>query len=135
MPKAADDYSDPWDSKNSGGTPNPKPISNQRIIDNYMDPYDSRGQKPPAPFQKPQIRPPAGRENYIEPWDSKSQPRDVKSRHRDDYKDPWDKKVQESLPKSSFEEDDDYNIPYDAGLFSIFLCLSFSFFIYACIFL
>jgi len=115
VPKAADDYSDPWDSKNSGGTPNPKPISNQRIIDNYMDPYDSRGQKPPAPFQKPQIRPPAGRENYIEPWDSKSQPRDVKSRHRDDYKDPWDKKVQESLPKSSFEEDDDYNIPYDAG--------------------
>ena len=95
---------------------NPKPTPTQRPVDNYIDPYDSKGPKKPVPYQKHQ-KPPTGRENYIEPWDSKSQPRDMKPRHKDDYKDPWDTKAQESLPKSSYEEDDDYNIPYDAGMF------------------
>lgn len=90
-----------------------------------MDPYDSKGARKPVTFPVAQ-KPPFGRDNYIEPWDSKSQPRDMKSRHRDDYKDPWDSKAQESLPKSSFEEDDDYNTPYDAGLFTfLFFLISY----------
>ena len=93
-----------------------------------MDPYDSKATQRTAQHQKAGIKPPPGRENYIEPWDTRSQPRDVKPKHKDDYTDPWDTKVPGSLPKSSFEEDDDYTVPYDAGLIDfilmqIFICL------------
>ena len=84
--------------------------------DNYTNPYDSRGSHAPPHGQKPQ---PTSRENYIEPWDARSKPRDMKTKHKDDYTDPWDSKVPASLPKSSFEEDEDYTVPYDAGLFII----------------
>ena len=82
-----------------------------------MDPFDSKVPQKPVPSNKPF----PGRDNYIEPWDTRTQPRDVKSKHKDDYKDPWDSKPSASLPKSSFEEDEDYNytVPYDdAGIHS-----------------
>lgn len=108
VPRSADDYSDPWDSKSAGTQARPS---------NYIDPYDSKGthkQIQQAPEKAHGIR-----DNYIEPWDKKTQPRDMKSKHKDDYKDPWDTTAPGSLPKSSFEEDDDYTVPYDAGWVSI----------------
>lgn len=84
-----------------------------------MDPYDSKGSANATAYQKAPDKPQTGRENYMEPWDSRSQPLNMKSKHRDDYKDPWDTEVPGSLPKSSFEEDDDYTVPYDAGEFTM----------------
>ena len=75
-----------------------------------MDPYDSKRPTNPVTKAAP------NRDNYIEPWDSRSKPRDVKTNHRDDYKDPWDSQMPASLPKSSYEEDEDYTVPYDAGM-------------------
>ncbi|XP_065059511.1 SH2 domain-containing adapter protein D-like [Rhopilema esculentum] len=108
-----DDYSDPWDTRTSNAA-SQRPAANQRVPqgDNYTNPYDSRGSHAPPHTQKPQ---PTSRENYIEPWDARSKPRDMKTKHKDDYTDPWDSKAPASLPKSSFEEDEDYTVPYDAG--------------------
>ncbi len=126
-----DDYADPWDSKakslnTSLGAP-AKPPHNQRHKDTYMDPYDSKNSTAPTnPPYKPATQTyPTGPifnsakkiDNYIEPWDSRSAPRDVKNHYKDDYKDPWDSKMPASLPKSSYEEEEYYTVPYDAGIF------------------
>ena len=126
MPRQlADDYSDPWDSKSktvaSSRMAPPRPSHSERPqqTDNYMDPFDSKVSQKPVPSNKTF----PGRDNYIEPWDTRTQPRNVKSKHKDDYKDPWDSEPSASLPKSSFEEDEDYNytVPYDdAGIHSYF---------------